>query len=147
MNNVISIKQYRKSKGKQITKELLDKINSGDSVKVNNWNEPLTVKGVSENYIVMAVGDKYSIIEKKPFPHTYNACEKGYFTASMDDSLFGFMDKEFDLSDPNMKQYRFDDLNWMSEYLEALENGRENDGINISKRNGVAIKSLQVKTV
>ena len=53
-----------------ITKELLDGIKVGDLIKVNDWKKPLRVKGVSDNYFVMATkqfGDTiYSVCEKKP---------------------------------------------------------------------------------
>ncbi len=142
MGNVVQIGFSRYA---SVTKELLDSIKVGDLVKINSWSKPLQVKGVSDNYFVMAQGDEYSIVEKKLFPYTHNGLRKGFFSASTDDRIFGFVDSKLDITDADSKQYRFDDPEWVAEYLAALEKGGDSGGINISERNGVAIERIAVK--
>lgn len=77
-----------------ITKELLDGIKVGDLIKVNDWKKPLRVKGVSDNYFVMATkqfGDTiYSVCEKKPWGGIrYNAMVGGMFHVGRDSWTFG----------------------------------------------------------
>lgn len=55
---------------KNITREILDSVKVGDTVKCNDWEESMKVVGVSDNYFVMVDGDYYSICEKKPIDHT-----------------------------------------------------------------------------
>ena len=37
----------------EVTREILNTIKAGDLVRVNNWDKPMQVKAVSENYFVM----------------------------------------------------------------------------------------------
>lgn len=46
---------YNSYFNKEITKEVLDSIEVGDFIKINNWGRPLTVKAVSENYFIASM--------------------------------------------------------------------------------------------
>lgn len=54
----------------EVTREILNTIKVGDLVRVNNWDKPMQVKAVSENYFVMTQnmsGDTYySVCSKLP---------------------------------------------------------------------------------
>ena len=119
----------------EITKELLDSVQVGDLIKCNDWTTPLRVKGVSENYFVMARkmfgGTNYSICEKKPWDGTqYNAFRCGMFHIGTDNSIFGWSGG-----------YDFDDEANVKEYLEALESG----DIELSLRSGCSLESVAIK--
>lgn len=119
----------------EITKEVLDSVQVGDLVKCNDWTVPYRVKGVSENYFVMArkmFGQtSYSICEKKPWPGIkYNAMTGGMFHIGPDNMVFGWIGG-----------YDFDDEANTAEYLEALESGE----LAISERRGCPLTCIAVK--
>lgn len=129
-------KYYSKS---QITKEILDQIQIGDLIKINDWDQPLRVKGISENYFVMAqdLHDiekplEYSVFSKIPFKGlSWNGIvERDYFCGP-DFWIFG--DIDFD--------YKFDNLESIKKYLNKFETGESE----ISLRNSVAVYSIQIK--
>lgn len=131
-------KHYSKS---QITKEILDQIQVGSLIKVNDWKQPLRVKGVSENYFVMAqdLHDiekplEYSVFSKTPFQgigYGYDGKIQGDYFCGPDFWLFG--DIDFD--------YKFDNLESIQKYLNKFETGESE----ISMRNSVAVYSIQIK--
>lgn len=117
-----------------VTREALDTIKVGDLVKVNDWKRPMRVKGVSENYLVMAqpVGKKtmYSVVSKKPWNGIrHNAMIGGMFHCGPDNLIFssGIDD--------------FNDAEMTAAYLRQFEDG----DIAISERRGTAIYDLYVK--
>ena len=119
----------------EITKELLDSVKVGDLVKCNDWKVPFRVKGVSENYFVMArktFGQTdYSICEKKPWPGIrHNAMTGGMFHISTDDWIFGWSGG-----------YDFDDQQNMAAYLASLEKGETC----ISERRGCPLTTMVIK--
>lgn len=121
--------------GFYITKDVLDTVEVGDLVKCNGWKVPYRVKGVSENYFVMArkqFGEwYYSICEKKlRTAGQYNAMMPGMFHISVDNMVFGYADG-----------YGFDNAEWMAGYLDALETGK----IELSERKGCALNSIHIK--
>lgn len=136
MNSVY--KRYSKS---QITKEILDQIQIGDLIKINDWGNPLRVKGVSENYFVMAqdLHDiekplEYSVFSKIPFQgigYGRDGKIQGDYFCGPDFWLFG--DIDFD--------YRFDNPESIQKYLNKFETGEAE----ISMRNSVAVYSIQIK--
>lgn len=125
----------------EITKELLDSVAVGDLIKVNDWKKPLRVKGVSENYFVMATkqfGDTiYSVCEKKPWGGTHrNAMVGGMFHVGRDSWLFGwhgFVGVS--------GGYNFENAENTAEYLQSFESGESE----ISCRNAIPIRLLQIK--
>lgn len=125
----------------EITKELLDSIKVGDLIKVNDWKKPLRVKGVSENYFVMAIKQFkdtiYSVCEKKPWGGIrYNSMVGGMFHVGRDSWLFGwvgFVGCE--------NSYDFEDAEKTAEYLQSFEEGESE----ISQRNAIPIQLLQIK--
>lgn len=130
----------------EVTKEVLNSIKVGDLVKINDWEKPMRVRGVSDNYFVMTQKQFketiYSVCEKKVLePETYihNRMIGGNFHCSTDDRTFGFIPEHFDME--NGKQYDFDNYNWVKEYLNAFETGK----IELSERHGIAIHSILIK--
>lgn len=126
-------KLYEKS---EITKEILDQIQVGDLVKINDWGKPLRVKGVSENYFVMAQNifgrHLYSVFSKIPFKGLcYNGITKGNYFCCSDSWVFG--DIDFD--------YKFDNQESIQKYLNKFETGEAE----ISMRNSVVVYSIQIK--
>lgn len=136
MNSVY--KRYSKS---QITKEILDQIQIGDLVKINDWDKPLRVKGVSENYFVMAqdLHDiekplEYSVFSKIPFQgigYGRDGKIQGDYFCGPDFWLFGDIDFN----------YKFDNQESIQKYLNKFETGEAE----ISMRNSVAVYSIQIK--
>lgn len=122
----------------EITKELLDSIRVGDLVKVNDWKKPLRVKGVSDNYFVMATkqfGDTvYSVCEKKPWGGVrHNEMTGGMFHVGRDSWIFGWFG--FD------EGYDFENAEKTAEYLQSFESEESE----ISCRNAIPIWLLQLK--
>lgn len=120
----------------EVTKEVLDSLQIGDLVKVNDWKKPMRIKGVSENYAVMVQKQfkdtYYSVIEKKPrSAGNHNAMCQGCFHCGKDDWIFG--DPEF--------RYNFDDAEAVASYLQTFEA----DIAHLSERNAIPILTLQVK--
>ena len=119
----------------EITKELLDQIEVGDLVKVNDWKKPLRVKAVSENYFVMARKifgkTNYSVCEKKRWGGIrYNAMMGGMFHVGKDHWIFGWGGS-----------YDFDDYGNATRYLRSFEEGESE----LSVRNAVPIFTIQIK--
>ena len=118
----------------EITKELLDQIEVGDLIKVNDWDNPLQVKAVSENYFVMATklfGDtEYSVCEKKQWGGIrYNKMIGGMFHVGTDSWVFGW---------PG--DYNFDNPEIAAKYLKSFEDGESE----LSPRNTVPIFTIQI---
>lgn len=128
----------------KITKELLDSISVGDLVKVNDWNKPLRVKGVSKDYFVMATKEFgktiYSVCEKKPWEGIrYNAMIGGKFHVGTDGWLFG---------SPvwNGKGYDFDNELMTKKYLETFELPKTDKEYSfLSSRSAIPILQLFIK--
>lgn len=127
-----------------ITKELLDSIKVGDLVKVNDWKNPMRVKGVSENYFVMArkvFGSViYSVCEKIPWPGImYNAMRGGMFHVGRDSWVFGWGGWGLD------SEYDFDNAELTAAYLQSFEDADEERHSELSCRNAMPIYTLQIK--
>ena len=120
----------------EITKDILDIINVGDLVRINDWKRPMRVVGVSENYFCMIqkVCGKicYSVCEKKQWGGIrYNAMRGGMFHCGTDNMVFGY--GNFD--------YKFDDEDQIKGYLQAFEDGK----VELSCRTSAPIYDLFVK--
>ena len=136
MNSVYN--RYSKS---QITKEILNQIQIGDLIKINNWKQPLRVKGISENYFVMAQDFhdiekplEYSVFSKIPFQgigYGRDGKIQGDYFCGPDFWLFGDIDFN----------YKFDNPESIQKYLNKFETGEAE----ISMRNSVAVYSIQIK--
>ena len=132
-----------------ITKELLDSIKVGDLVAIQNWDDMLEVRAVSDNYFVMAdtSPDKqgwYSICEKKLSPYTHNAVRKGLFHCGTDFWIFGYINPDDDFSDdPNGEEnpYTFTNQKFNASYMASLESGETQ----LSARTSVPIYELYLK--
>lgn len=129
----------------EITKEVLDTVSVGDLIKINNKTKPMRVAGVSQNFFVMI--EKlfgkiyYSVCEKITLPDNYfrNNMQGGKFHCGTDDTIFGYIPKNFDFS--TVVQYDFENSEWVKEYLQAFEN----EELEVSVRTGVAIKTIAIK--
>lgn len=120
-----------------VTKEILDLVKVGDLFKCNDWKKALRVKGVSENYIVMAQKwfgkNIYAICEKKPWEGVrYNAMIGGMFHVGTDNMIFGWGGWN------DGRAYDFDDTEAVERYLKALESGE----IELSQRRAVPIQRV-----
>lgn len=132
-----------------ITKEILDSVETGDLIKVNNWVKPMRVKGVSENYFIMTqkLFGKiyYSVCEKKilqPETFIHNRMIGGEFHCSTDNMIFGYIPEDFDYEHiESAEQYDFENLQWIESYLKAFEDGK----IELSQRRGMVIDSISIK--
>lgn len=123
-------------KYENITKEILDTIQIGNLVKINDWKKPMKVVGVSENYFVMTQNMfgklYYSVCEKKSRSGgQHNEMRHGMFHCSRDNMIFGYSD--FD--------YKFDNEESINNYLNAFEEGK----IELSERAGIPIYTLFAK--
>lgn len=130
------MEKYQEFCNDEITLDFLNSVMIGDKIKINDWKKPLTVKGVSENYVIMNRRHKgddyiYSIIEKKRSSYRRNGREwNDMFICGPDDIVFG---SEYG--------YAFDNKKDTDSYLNDLENC----DMEVSYRNRVAIESISVK--
>ena len=121
-----------------VTREILDSIKVGDLVKVNDWDAPLTVKAVSDNYFVMSGNSCYSVCSKIPWDGVrHNEMVGGMFHCGPDDRIFGSM-LQMECED----LYKFNNDDYNQKYLQEFEDGNNN----VSERNGIAIYSLYVQS-
>lgn len=125
-----------------VTREILDTIKVGDLIKVNDWDTPMEVKAVSENYFVMTE-DKdnekyYSVCSKLPWDGIrYNSMVGGMFHCGTDNWVFGSsLQSEYE------NVYYFENEECNKKYLEEFERGESE----LSFRTSVAIYDLYVKT-
>lgn len=125
-----------------VTREILDIIKVGDLIKVNDWESPMEVKAVSENYFVMTegTGDEryYSVCSKLPWDgNRYNSMVGGMFHCGTDNWVFGSsLQSEYE------NVYYFENEECNKKYLEEFERGE----CELSLRTSIAIYDLYVKT-
>lgn len=126
-----------------VTREILDTIKVGDLIKVNDWDTPMEVKAVSENYFVMTEdkgNDKYySVCSKLPWDGIrYNSMVGGMFHCGTDNWVFGSsLQSEYE------NVYYFENEECNKKYLEEFERGE----CELSFRTSIAIYDLYVKSV
>lgn len=125
-----------------VTRDVLDTIKIGDLIKVNNWESPMEVKAVSENYFVMTEDrdeDRYySVCSKLPWDGVrYNSMVGGMFHCGTDNWVFGSsLQSEYE------NVYYFENEECNKKYLEEFEQGK----CELSARTSIAIYDLYVKT-
>ena len=125
-----------------VTREILDTIKVGDLIKVNDWDTPMEVKSVSENYFVMTEdkdnGKYYSVCSKLPWDGIrYNSMVGGMFHCGTDNWVFGSsLQSEYE------NVYYFENEECNKKYLEEFEQGE----CELSFRTSIAIYDLYVKT-
>ena len=124
-----------------VTREVLDTIQVGDLIRVNDWIKPMRVKAVSENYFVMTKkqfgATYYSVCSKLPWKGVrYNAMRGGMFHCGPDSWLFG---APVSLGYDKLYEFENDEAN--KAYLQSFEDGESR----ISERKGIAIYDLYVK--
>lgn len=127
--------QYQEYSADEITKELLDTIKVGDTIRCNDWKRGMKVVGVSENYFLMASypfgRTLYSICEKIPFKGIqYNSLIGGYFSIGTDNMCFGYP-----------FGYDFKNQNTVKCYLNDLEKKE----LELSLRSSVALRKICIK--
>lgn len=102
----------------------------GDKIRVNDWEEIFTVCGVSENYVLAHSGQEYTIISKHPTNYQYNGIMTGAYVCAPDSLIFGYAGG-----------YHFDNAEWVEIYLNELESGK----IEMSIRRRAEIHSLEME--
>lgn len=133
--------EYMHFSENEITKEVLDSIEVGDLIKINDWKIAFRVKAVSKNYFVMARNmfkhTQYSVCEKKPWGGIrYNSMLGGRYHCGTDNFVFGH---PLCLVSNNLYKFENEEVN--KEYLESFENGE----CELSARTSVAIFDLYIK--
>lgn len=132
---------YRKYPQEKITSKVIESIDVGDFIKINDEKRGMKVRAISQNYILLAnkcFGTQYlySIMSKHPAKFTKNNIIKGLYYRGIDDRLFGFS------SQSNLyASYDFENVLFLKDYLQALELG----AISISQRNATAINTLYIR--
>ena len=126
-----------------ITRNILDTIKVGDLIKVNDWESPMEVKAVSENYFVMTESRDnekyYSVCLKLLWDGVrYNSMVGGMFHCGTDNWIFG-SPLQFEYENV----YYFENEECNRKYLEEFEKG----GCDLSQRTSIAIYDLYVKRV
>lgn len=126
-----------------ITRDILATIKVGDLIKVNDWESPMEVKAVSENYFVMTEsrdnGIYYSVCSKLPWNgNRYNSMVGGMFHCGTDNLVFG-SSLQFEYENV----YYFENEECNRKYLEEFENGN----CELSMRTSIAIYDLYVNRV
>ncbi len=101
----------------------------GDKLRVNDWDESFTVCGVSEIYVLAHSGQEYTIISKHPTNYQYNGIMAGAYVCAPDYLIFGYAGG-----------YHFDNAEWVERYLNELEDGI----IEMSIRRQAEIYSLEM---
>lgn len=124
-----------------ITREILDSIDIGDLIKINDWKKPMIVEAVSDNYFLMIQERNghtyYSVCSKLAWNGIkYNAMVGGMFHCGTDNWIFG---TPLCLKYENV--YEFDNPYITRLYLKEFEEGKAH----ISERNGIPIYDLYVK--
>lgn len=123
-------------KQEEINREILAQIKVGDTVGVNDWKRNMTVRGVSENFIIMNdTAGEYTILPKEPADISHNAVSKGQWYTAPDDLILDFEGG-----------YDWIEAKVANEYLTRLENGRVNKvpAIRPSVRNWYPISELRL---
>jgi hypothetical protein len=124
------IKAYDEYLGKDITKEVLDTVEKGNLIKLNNWKVPFKVMLVSNNYFVM--------IRKQFGKSRYSVCDKVNLIAGTDNRIFGYMSKT-EYTDKDTPRY--ENEAFLTEYLESFETGETQ----ISPRNRIKLTEVYCK--
>lgn len=131
------MKQYFKHYS-DVTRKDLDTVKVGDVLGINDWDVPMVVKGVSENYFVMVSQDRvhYSVCSKLPWKGSrHNGMVDGMSYCGKDDWLFGSP-----LSAKEADFYLFNNPELTARYLQSFEDGKSH----ISVRSAVPIRDLYV---
>lgn len=110
-------------------KDILDTVGVGDLVKCNDWNSPLRVVAVSENFFIMcrkAFGTFiYSICHKQPADYDWGYVKTGQPYIGLDDYVFG----------------KFDYTTEAQDAIHELESGE----MDISYRNRIGLTRIEIK--
>lgn len=124
----------------EINKSVLDSIEVGDLVKVNDWIKPMRVKFVAENGFAMTQKNfrdtYYSIFPKKTYEEEVNPEERGMYRCGADNWICGS-----DLCNDYEKLYEFENPEASAAYFRAFGDG-ETD---LSMRTSIAVFKLYIK--
>jgi len=142
-----TIKNYKVYKNEEVTKEILDTIQKGDLIKVNDWGKPFRVRGVTDNYFIMTCNMfgniHYSVCEKKRWNGIrYNQMRGGKFHIGTDYWIF---------ASPTWNNYDgkvdYDNAEAVIEYLESfdLEDNNSKPRSELSVRTSIPIDKIYVK--
>lgn len=124
----------------EINKSVLDSIEVGDLIKVNDWTKPMRVKFVAENGFAMTQKNfgntYYSIFPKNTYEKEVNPEERGMYRCGADNWIFGS-----DLCGDYEKLYEFENPEASAAYFRAFGDG-ETD---LSRRKSIAVFKLYIK--
>lgn len=124
----------------EINKSVLDSIEVGDLVKVNDWIKPMRVKFVTENGFAMTQKNfrdtYYSIFPKRTYEEEVNPEERGMYRCGADNWICGS-----DLCNDYEKLYEFENPEASAAYFRAFGDG-ETD---LSMRKSIAVFKLYIK--
>lgn len=126
-----------------ITRGILDSIEVGDLIKINDWKKPMIVEAVSDNYFLMTQGrcghTYYSVCSKLAWNEVkHNTMTGGVFHCGTDDWIFGTP-----LCLKYKKVYKFNNHYINQLYLKVFEEGKAQ--VHISEKNKIPIYDLYVK--
>ena len=118
-------------------KKVLDNVRVGDGLKTNCWDEIMSVRGVSEHFIVARHDptDTYTVIWKELNPYGYNGVPRDCYVCGPDDFVFWSP-----LIVENHDLYDFKDMATTAKYLETFEKGEAH----ISMRRWAQIKDIEI---
>ena len=119
----------------------LQSVKVGDLIKINNWNQPMRVKCISNNYFVMTVNRfgnvLYSVVSKKPWNGIrYNNMVGGMYHCGTDNWVFG---SPLQIDCENL--YEFNNDEFSKQYLDDFEKEK----CELSYRTSIAIFDLYIK--
>lgn len=124
----------------EINKSILDSIEVGDLIKINEWKEPMKVKFVAENGFAMTQktfgGTYYSIFPKKTYEEEVKPKQRGMYRCGPDNWICGS-----NLCDDYEKLYEFENPEASAAYFRAFGDG-ETD---LSMKHSVAVYKLYIK--
>lgn len=125
--------KYESYTAATLTKEVLDSISVGDTVRINGSKRGMKCQGKTDNFIALANKSfqgkyYYSIIDTHGF--AYDSSEQLRFICGTDNLIFG---------DP-LFNYDFSDKEALREYLGRFESGETE----VSGRNWVVIRELVI---
>ena len=118
-------------------KAVLDKVRIGDNLKSNCWDEIMSVRGVSEHFIVARDDDSelYTVIWKELNQSMYNGVPRNCYVCGPDAYVFG---TPLQMEYPEI--YKFKHMVGTAKYLMAFENNEAH----ISMRRWAQIKGIEI---
>ena len=131
-------KRYEVYEKPNITQEVINSIQIGDLIKVNDWGRPMRVRAVGNTHFIMTTS-----FFGKPY---YSICEK-FIRGGQHNTVYrpkcGYYNDEFVCGPSNQifSSYEYSNEEDINLALKALEN----EEMEVSTRYGLGIHKLQIK--